>query len=285
MAKDVVSGSRATALLNTHGGPALLLWAPLNTAFPTKIDDVVNIAGGVTQWQPKTGWTSMGMTKGGINLSRGATELKREADQTWGTYDTRPTAWEAMVSTTLLETSPVAFQIAWVGSGIVSVAKIQTVLGVAAAAGVSSVTVAAAGAIASGDYISIGNGPTQEYAQVTTVASNVLTLSAVTQYAHLSGELALKFGTNTVSFGTSRSVPPRLLAAIAPLSFDDPTAGGVVNGIRMWAFRRVKLEGAQRQVALSNAADWDLPVSFLVLPDVSITDPEFDTLQMFEMAY
>lgn len=285
MAKDNISASRATSLLNTHGGPAVLYWAPLGTAFPTKIDDVIQLAGGAGQWAPVSPWASMGITKGGINITRGFDSFKRESDQSWGVYDIRPTAWTAMVSTTLLETSPVNFQIAWVGGAITTVAKVQTTLQIGPAAGVTSLTVNAPGTIASGDYVSIGVGPSQEYAKVTVAAGNVLTLSSATSYAHSSGELILRFAATNMSFGTSRTIQPRVMAVIAPMGADDPAAGGAFNGIRMWAFRRVKLEASSRQIAFSNAADWDLPVSFEVFPDLSIADPETDTFQMFEFGY
>lgn len=290
MARDVISAARATALLNTHGGPALLLSAPLNTTFPTALDDIVNIAGGASQWTPQTGWTSLGLTRGGINVSRGMEEYKRDADQSYGPYDSRPTSWSAMVSTELLETSPTAMQIAWVGGPIATVAKVQTTLQTGPAAGATTFTMNAAtvgniSSIVSGDYISIGTGPQQEYAMVTINTAGAVTVSSALQYAHVSGELIVKFATNTLAFGTSRSVPPRLLAVIAPLGYDDPAAGGIVNGLRAWVFRRCKLEGGQRQIQLSNSADWTLPVSFYAYPDLSITDPEFDTFVMYEFSY
>lgn len=290
MARDVISAARATALLNTHGGPALLLSAPLNTTFPTSIDDIVQIAGGAGQWNPQTGWTSLGITRGGINITRGFEEYKRDADQSYGAYDTRPTAWSAMVATELLETSPTAMQTAWVGGAIAATSKVQTTLQTGPAAGattfvLNSATTGSLASLASGDYISIGTGPAQEWAMVTAITGGNVTVSSGLQYAHISGELVVKFGTNTLSFGTSRSLPPRLLAVLAPLGYDDPAAGGVVNGLRVWVFRRTKLEGGQRQISLSNAADWTLPVSFYAYPDLSITDPEEDTFVMYEMAY
>jgi hypothetical protein len=133
--------------------------------------------------------------------------------------------------------------------------------------------------------VSIGTGPAQEWAEVTTLVGGLLTITAGLTYAHSSGEVILKFASNKMSFGTSRSLPPRLLAVIAPLGYDDPTAGGVINGLRAWVFRRTKLEGGQRQIQLSNSADWTLPVSFYAYPDLTVTDPEEDTFVMYELAY
>lgn len=284
MARNPMAIARAGALIDTHGGPALVYQAPLGTTFPTGIGDVIDLTPGASQYLHKSPWTPLGLTKNGVNVSRGFTDVKRNADQTMGDYDSRPVAWNTMISTELLKTDPTTLQLAWVGGAITQTALVKTSVGIAAAAGATSLTVMSAAGLTALDLISVGNGPDQELVSITAIAGNVLTVSALL-YAHASGALAFKHISRSIPFGTARVLPRKLLSVLCLPNYEDPSAGGAAEGLRMFCFRGVKLEPAQRQIQHSNSADWTLPVSFQAFPDLAIADPDLDTMVIYELAY
>jgi len=286
MARDVISQARAGSLLESHGGPAVLFYAPLGTTFPTAISDVIDFDAGANQFKALSPWTSLGITRSGITVTRGFEDIKRDADQSYGAFDLRPTGWSTMVSTELLKTDPVTLQLAWVGGAITTVAKVSTTLQVAVAATDTTMTVNSISGLSNADYIIMGTGPYQELCKISgSPSGNTVTIAVGAQYAHASGTLVAKLEENTMPYGTARNIPPYLLAVIAPVNYDDPAAGGVVNGLRMFAFRRVKLEAGQRQINHSNGQDWTLPVSFYAFPDLDQGDPDTDTFVVYDLAY
>lgn len=287
MSRDIISASRSGSLVAIHGGPAIIYRADFGITFPTKIGDVVQLDPAAVdgQFAPKTGWQPLGVTRGGVSVNRSFDEVKTEADQSMGAVDSRPSSWTTTISTELLKTDPATLQLAWVGGAITETAKVTTSLQVAPAAGATSVTVNSASGLSVGDQLSIGNLPLQEIVQIQSIVGNVLTLTQGVQYAHASGSLVLKFVRRSLGFGTARALPPSVLAVLCMPNYNDPGAGGVVNGLRMYAFRYCKLTGGSRTINHAPGSDWTLPVEFQAYPDLDIADPDLDTMMVFEEAY
>lgn len=99
-------------------GPARLLAAPEGQAFPDDLNDLIVLASGGTQYDTQTGWTDLGATKGGVQISTNHTEEVFDVDQVLGDIQSAPTGWEASVSTALAENTLEHLQIAWEGSAI-----------------------------------------------------------------------------------------------------------------------------------------------------------------------
>ncbi len=99
-------------------GPARLLAADIDQAFPDEINDVIKLASGGTQYDAQTGWVDLGATKGGVTISTNHTEEQFDVDQILAIIDSAPTNWEASVSTALAENTLEHFQVAWEASDI-----------------------------------------------------------------------------------------------------------------------------------------------------------------------
>lgn len=99
-------------------GAARLLIAPVSQAFPTKIGDVIVLASGASQYNPQSGWTDLGATKTGIQITINNAEENFDVDQVMGDIASQPTGWECSVGTQLAEFTPEKMQIAWEGSAI-----------------------------------------------------------------------------------------------------------------------------------------------------------------------
>ena len=99
-------------------GAARLLISPMAQAFPTKIGDVITLASGVSQYNAKAGWTDLGATKTGIQITINNAEENFDVDQVMGDIASQPTSWECSVGTQLAEFTPEKMQIAWEGSAI-----------------------------------------------------------------------------------------------------------------------------------------------------------------------
>lgn len=97
-------------------GAARLLYAGLDVAKPTKIDDVIRLSAGSTQFDPRTGWIDVGATREGIHLLGGNPETKFEINQELGIPVPVPGAQVWTLSTKLVETSLERIQFAWSGS-------------------------------------------------------------------------------------------------------------------------------------------------------------------------
>lgn len=99
-------------------GPARLLAADDDQAFPDEINDIIKLASGVTQFDAQTGWDDLGATKGGVQISTNHTEETFDVDQILADIESAPVSWEASVSTALAENTLEHFQLAWEGGEI-----------------------------------------------------------------------------------------------------------------------------------------------------------------------
>lgn len=104
-------------------GAARILIAPLATAKPTKLDDVIEMGstGGTPvapTYDAQTDWVDLGATKTGIQITINNAEETFDVDQVMGDIASQPTNWECSVGTQLAEFTPEKMQIAWEGSAI-----------------------------------------------------------------------------------------------------------------------------------------------------------------------
>ncbi len=104
-------------------GAARILIAPLTTARPTKIEDVIALTAAagppaVALYDAKPTWTDLGATKTGIQITINNAEETFDIDQQLGDIASQPTSWECSVGTALAEMTPERLQIAWEGSAI-----------------------------------------------------------------------------------------------------------------------------------------------------------------------
>jgi hypothetical protein len=90
----------------------------MTQARPLKIADVLTLTAGVTQYDAMPGWTDLGGTKTGTQISINNSEETFDLDQELGDIASLPNAWEASVGTQLVEATPERLQIAWEGSAI-----------------------------------------------------------------------------------------------------------------------------------------------------------------------
>lgn len=102
-------------------GAGRLLIAPEAQAFPAQISDIVETAAAPMtgdQWDAKTGWTDLGATKTGIQITVNNAEETFDVDQVLGDIASAPTSWECSVGTQLAEATLERMQVAWEGSAI-----------------------------------------------------------------------------------------------------------------------------------------------------------------------
>lgn len=104
-------------------GAARLLVAPIAQARPTKIADVIALAASVgppavALYDAMPGWTDLGATKTGIQITINNAEETFDVDQILGDISSAPTSWECSVGTQLAENTPERMQLAWEGSAI-----------------------------------------------------------------------------------------------------------------------------------------------------------------------
>jgi hypothetical protein len=86
--------------LNTLRGPAKILYAPYTLAMPLNAEQVINATSGAAA----SGWTSLGLTRGGINVVKNEETTERDdVDQILGVYAQDITARSWRVSTQLAE--------------------------------------------------------------------------------------------------------------------------------------------------------------------------------------
>lgn len=93
-------------------GAARIMWAGTTVAFPGDISDIINLS----SYDANTGWNDLGATKTGITITVNNTEETFDVDQVYGDLDSRPTAWEVTVGTSLAEMTLAHLQLAWEGS-------------------------------------------------------------------------------------------------------------------------------------------------------------------------
>lgn len=90
-------------------GAARLLVAGATQAFPTSIGDIID----PTTYDAESGWVDLGGTKTGITITGNNTEETFDIDQVLGDLDSRPTAWEYTIATSLSEMTLERMQLAW----------------------------------------------------------------------------------------------------------------------------------------------------------------------------
>lgn len=94
-------------------GAGRILIAPISQAYPDGIEDLLVLDAGATQYDPVTGWSDVGFTKTGINITRNNAEEEFDVDQIRGSIRRRPTNWEMSVGTQLAEATLETFALAW----------------------------------------------------------------------------------------------------------------------------------------------------------------------------
>lgn len=105
-------------------GAARILIAPIETAFPTEINDVIDIVGDVgppvvpPSYDAATDWVDLGATKTGLQITINNAEETFDIDQSLADIASEPTNWECSIGTQLAEFTPEKMQIAWEGSAI-----------------------------------------------------------------------------------------------------------------------------------------------------------------------
>ena len=94
--------------------------APIALARPQKIGDVIAMASasGVALYDAASGWTDLGATKTGIQITINNAEETFDVDQILGDISSQPTNWECSVGTQLAEMTPERMSLAWEGSTI-----------------------------------------------------------------------------------------------------------------------------------------------------------------------
>lgn len=86
--------------LNTLRGPAKILYAAHTLAFPVRIEQVIDPTTGAAA----SGWTALGLTRGGINVIKNIeTQVRSDVDQILGAYSQDITDRSYRVSTQLAE--------------------------------------------------------------------------------------------------------------------------------------------------------------------------------------
>jgi hypothetical protein len=94
-------------------GAARILVAPVSVPYPDDLSDIIDLAAGSTQYDPKPPWADVGFTKTGINITRNNAEETFTVDQIRSAIRTRPSNWEMSVGTQLAEASLETFALAW----------------------------------------------------------------------------------------------------------------------------------------------------------------------------
>jgi hypothetical protein len=101
-------------------GAARILIAPITQARPARISDVIALAStsAVALYDAASGWTDLGATKTGCQITVNNAEEAFDIDQVLGDISSQPTNWEVSVGTQLAEMTPERLRVAWEGSAI-----------------------------------------------------------------------------------------------------------------------------------------------------------------------
>lgn len=87
-------------LSKTLRGPAKILYAPGTLGFPTRIEQVIDPTTGA----PASGWTPIGLTRGGVNVNKNIdAQVRDDLDQIMGAYDQDITDRSYVITTQLAE--------------------------------------------------------------------------------------------------------------------------------------------------------------------------------------
>ena len=109
-------GSFHRTNINDEGfirGAARLMYAPMVTAMPDSISDIIVTASGATQYDAASGWFDLGATRTGIQIVRNNAEETFDVDQIQGDIASAPTNWEMNVGTQLAEATLEKIAFAW----------------------------------------------------------------------------------------------------------------------------------------------------------------------------
>lgn len=101
-------------------GAARLVVAPIATAYPAKIDDIIRLASGSAQFDARAGWQELGATKTGIQIVRNNAEETYDVDQIMGDIASEPTNWEMNVGTALAEVTLERISLVWEGGAVIT---------------------------------------------------------------------------------------------------------------------------------------------------------------------
>jgi len=95
-------------------GAGRIMYAADSQAKPTKIGDVIN----TTTYAAQSGWSDLGATREGIQITVNNTESGFDVDQVAGLLLTTPENWECSVTTNLAEVTLENMVIAWEGATV-----------------------------------------------------------------------------------------------------------------------------------------------------------------------
>ena len=111
---------------NVVKGAGRMMIADTSADHPTAIADVIDLTAGATLYDAQADWTDVGATTGGIVITRGFETEGYTVDQVQGDLGEDVTGWTNTVETSLAETTPENFQLAWVGSAITTDTTVTT---------------------------------------------------------------------------------------------------------------------------------------------------------------
>jgi hypothetical protein len=109
----------------TLKGAARILTNDINSSVPEKISDIIDLV----DFDAINGWKDLGVTKGGVTISRNHTEESLSVDQVFGDIYSDPTSWTIEVQTALAEMTLEHLRFAWEGSEIFTNSSGERVLG------------------------------------------------------------------------------------------------------------------------------------------------------------
>src|SRR4051795_5658104 len=107
-------------------GAARVLIAPYTQTWPTKIDDIILLASGASQYDARSGWSDLGATKTGVNIARNNTEESFDVDQIQSDIASQPTGWTMSVGTALAEVTLDRISYVWEGATVTTDASPPT---------------------------------------------------------------------------------------------------------------------------------------------------------------
>lgn len=95
-------------------GPARVMYASMSTAFPTQISDMINMS----LFTAQAGWTDIGATKGGVQVSFNNSEESFDIDQVLADLFSLPTGAEMFVQTQIGQATLDWLSFAWEGDAV-----------------------------------------------------------------------------------------------------------------------------------------------------------------------
>lgn len=98
--------------------PLILAQSSGLTGGTTPLVSVAHTTPGSGQYDPVSGWSELGSTKSGVQVTRNNTETQLDVDQILGALIAIPDEWEMTVATQFAETTLENIQMAWEGGAI-----------------------------------------------------------------------------------------------------------------------------------------------------------------------